>query len=264
MVSLYLRMIGARVRAQLQYRVSFLLDLFGFMLLTWIEFASLVVLLNRFEGIAGWHVPEVAILYGFSSIAFGLAEMFGRGFERIEELIQRGGFDSLLTRPLGSFFQVLTSEFQLRRLGRVLQGSLILGYAFANLPITWNPARLLIIPVTILSGGVIFTTLLMIGATITFWTIRTPEVINIFTSGGYQLSSYPLHIFQEWMRNLFLMIIPVAFSSYPAALFLLGRQDPHGLPSALAWFAPLAAVLFFGAGYLFWRIGVSKYTSTGT
>jgi ABC-2 type transport system permease protein len=66
------------------------------------------------------------------------------------------------------------------------------------------------------------------------------------------------------MRNLFLLIIPVAFSSYPAALVLLGRQDSNGLPSEIAWFAPVAAAIFFGVGYLFWRVGVSKYTSTGT
>src|SRR5262245_63460257 len=57
--------------------------------------------------------------------------------------------DSLLTRPLGSFFQVLTSEFQLRRLGRSAQYFAVLAFAFSQLSITWTPAKLLLIAFTL-------------------------------------------------------------------------------------------------------------------
>jgi ABC-2 type transport system permease protein len=264
MIALYFRLIGSRIRSQMQYRLSFWLDLGGFALLTWVEFAVTAVLLNRFGAVGGWSLPEIALLYGFSAIAFSLAEMIGRGFDRFEALIQTGGFDSLLMRPLGTFFQVFTSEFQLRRLGRTFQGLAVLTFAFSNLPIIWTPERLLVIPVTILSGALIFTALLIMGATMTFWTVKTPEIINIFTAGGSQLTCYPLHIFDGWIRSVFLYIVPVAFASYPAGLLILGRTDPDGLPASLAWAAPLVAALFFLVAHTLWRIGVSKYTSTGS
>ncbi len=265
MVSLYFRLIGASIRSQMQHRWSFWLDLVGFGLLTIIEFATTALLLARFGAVGGWKIEEVALLYGLSSIAFSMAEMIGRGFDSPFELMMRtGAFDSVLIRPLGTFFQVLTSQFQLRRLGRTIQGSVILAYAITHLQIAWTAERILIIPLTILSGSLIFIGLVVIGATITFWTIKTPEVIQIFTSGGFQMASYPLSIFNEWIRSVFLFIIPVAFASYPAGLLILGRTDPNGLPAASAWVAPLVAGAFFALSLAFWRLGVSKYTSTGS
>lgn len=265
MFFLYWRLIGARIKSQMQYKVSFVLELAGFAVTTALEFSIIVILLTRFPSIAGWQIEEVALLYGLTSIAFGLAEMSGRGFDApFELMMQRGTFDTILIRPLGSFFQVLASEFQLRRLGRTIQGVAALGYAFMQIDIAWTFDKLLLLPLTIVSGSVIYLALLVIGATICFWTIKTPEVINAFTFGGQELTSYPLSIYNRWIRTLFLWIVPVAFVNYPAALLLLERSDPYGLPPTLAWAAPLVAALFFAAARGFWQIGVTKYQSVGS
>jgi ABC-2 type transport system permease protein len=265
MLTLYLRLIGARIRAQMQYKVSFWMDLLGFGLVTGLEFATIAILYGRFQSIGGWSIAEVALLYGLVAIAFSLAEMFSRGFDSpFERMMQQGTFDTILIRPLGSFFMVLASEFQLMRLGRTAQGLLVLGYALAVLRIDWTLAKLLLLPLTILSGAAIYTALIVISATICFWTIKTPEVINVFTSGGEEASSYPLSIYNGWLRSIFLFVIPIAFANYPTALYLLGRTDPFGLPAGVAWLAPLAAALFCAAALAFWRLGVSKYQSAGS
>jgi len=159
---------------------------------------------------------------------------------------------------------VLASEFQLMRLGRTAQGLLVLGYALAVLPIAWTPATLLLLPLTILAGTAIYTALIVIGATICFWTIKTPEVINVLTFGGEDATSYPLSIYNRWIRSIFLFVIPIGFANYPTALYLLGRTDPFGLPAWAAWFAPPIAALFCTAALAFWRLGVSKYQSAGS
>ena len=237
----------------------------GICLLYGVEFAVIANLLRRFRSLAGWNIAEVALLYGLTSIAFSINEMIGRGFDSpFEVMMERGTFDSILTRPLGTFFQVLASEFQLRRLGRTLQGVAVLGYAFSRLQIDWTPARLLLVPLTIASGVVIYMGLYVIGATVCFWTIKTPEVINVFTFGGTTMVSYPLEIYNRWLRSVFLYIVPVAFVNYPTALLLLERRDPFGLPAGLAWAAPLVAALFFLVARGIWQIGVLKYSSTGS
>ncbi|MCG8349466.1 MAG: ABC-2 family transporter protein [Chloroflexales bacterium] len=264
-IGLYFRLIGAKIRAQMQYKLSFCFDLIGFTLSSGLEFVVIAILLNRFGAIAGWNIAELALLYGMTSIAFGLAEMLGRGFDApFEKLIQEGSFDTLLIRPHGSFFLVLASECQLRRLGRIIQSIAVLSYALPNLSIAWTAANLTLIPLTILSGTLIYLGLMVIGATLCFWTIKTPEVINIFTFGGQEMLSYPLSIYSRWMRGLFLSIIPLGFVNYPAALWLLSRTDPYGMPSCLAWAAPIVGMLFLRGALLFWQIGVSKYQSTGS
>jgi ABC-2 type transport system permease protein len=262
---LYFILIGSRIRSQMQYRVSFLAELAAFAMVTGLEFAVIAILVGRFGGVGGWSLAEVALLYGLTSLAFSFAEMAARGFDApFERMIQQGAFDGVLTRPLSPFFQVLTADFQLRRLGRSAQALLVLAYAFASLPIAWSPDRLLLVPLTVAAGAAIYMALIVIGATLTFWTIKTPEVINAFTFGGEQLTSYPLSIYSEWLRTLFLFIVPVGFANYPAALYLLDRADPWGLPAWLAWCAPLVAALFCAAALRFWAFGVSKYTSTGS
>ena len=59
MLSLYFRLIGARIRAQMQYKVSFWMDLLGFGLVTGLEFASIAILYGRFQSIGGWSIAEV-------------------------------------------------------------------------------------------------------------------------------------------------------------------------------------------------------------
>ena len=265
MIRLYFRLVGATVRSQMQYKASFIIEVLGFALTTGLEWVTLAILFGRFPSLAGWSIAEVALLYGLTSLAFSLAEMIARGFDApFELMMERGTFDGVLIRPLGAFFQVLASEFQLRRLGRSLQALGVLGYAFARLPIRWSPDKLLVVPLTLASGTLIFIALIVGSGTICFWTIRTPQIVHVFLSGGDFLMSHPFSIYNRWLRGIFTAIIPLAFVNYPAALWLLERSDPHGFPAWLAWYAPLVAAAFFGVALLFWRFGVSKYTSSGS
>lgn len=265
MFSLYLRLIGARIRSQMQYKVSFWLELIGFALVTGMEFGAVVILFMRFPSVAGWSLAEVGLLYGISSMALGLAEMVGRGFDApFEVMMVRGMFDGVLIRPLDSFFQILASEFQVRRLGRVFQGVAVLAYALIQAPVLWSPATLTLLPLSIVCATLVYLSLIVIGATLCFWTIKTPEVINIFTIGGDFLISHPMSIYNQWVRSIFLSVIPLGFCTYPAVLLILGRSDPHGLPSSVAWGAPLVSGLFFLLARAFWQYGVGHYKSTGS
>ena len=262
---LYWRLIRASIRSQMQYKTSFVLEMFSFMALTGLEFVAMAIIVTRFGNIAGWTLHELALLYGLGAMSFGIAEMAGRGFDRpFEIMIQRGTFDMLLIRPRGAFFQVLSSEFQLRRLGRVLEGAVLLAWSLSSATIDWSVSKVLILPVAIASGAVVYTALIVVGATICFWTIKTPEVMNAFTNGGKELTSYPMSIYDGWIRSVFLFLIPVAFTNYPAALLILDRSDPFGLPAAVAWLAPVVAAMAMVAALAFWRVGLRKYASAGS
>ncbi len=46
--------------------------------------------------------------------------------------------------------------------------------------------------------------------------------------------------------------------------FVLGRDDPFGMPAWLQFASPLAAVAIVASSLLVWRTGVRHYTSTGS
>jgi ABC-2 type transport system permease protein len=261
---LYRRLAAIHVRGQMQYRASFWLQILGNGLIYSLEFVAVLVFFLHFETLGGWEAGEIAFLYGLSSTSFGLGHMVGGGFASFSQFVVRGEFDRLLTRPLSTFVQVLASDVQMRRLGSVLQGLVAFGVATELIDIPWTVAKVLYLPVTILSAVVLFTSLFALEAVICFWTTQATEVVNAFTYGGSNIALYPIHIFDAWMRRLFLFIIPLGLVIYAPALYILDKSDPLGLPGWSRLLAPLAAVLFAALSGFAWRAGVRHYRSTGT
>jgi len=114
------------------------------------------------------------------------------------------------------------------------------------------------------SATVLYLALFALQATLCFWTTEATEAVNAFTYGGRDLARYPVHIFDGWLRRLFLFLIPLGFVVYAPALYLLDKPDPLGLPVLTRFLAPLAALLFALLAAAAWRLGVRHYRSTGT
>ncbi len=263
-LSLYFRLIGAQVRSEMQYRTSFIADLLGNLLVTGLDFAMVVILLNRFSTIGGWALAEVAFLYGTSAVSFSLAELCAGLFDDFDNLVVRGEFDRLLIRPLPTAFQMFSGAFQLRRFGRLLQGAAALGVAFWQLQPHWDAGRWLFFGLMLGGGTLFFTAIFILGATSAFWSPQSNEVANIFTYGGQFMTSYPMHIYQAWLRSIFTFVIPMAFVNYYPALYLLGKADPFGLPAWTPFLSPLIALLVFRLSLAAWQMGVRRYQSTGS
>jgi ABC-2 type transport system permease protein len=259
---LYRRLVGARIRAQMQYRVSFLLMTLVSMVVTCSDLLAILILFNYFGDLAGWRAGEVALLYGLAMVAFGLSEMVAAGFDVFPQAIQRGEFDQVLLRPVGIFVQVLAADFQLRRLGRVSQGGLALAIAWTS--IAWTPLKVLYLVVVLVSGCVMFSALLVLGAVLCFWTVQSIEIINTVTYGGTEMASYPLPIYHELLQRFFTFVVPLAFVSYFPALYLLDRPELQRLPSWLPGMTPVAAAMLALIAWLAWQVGVRHYQSTGS
>jgi ABC-2 type transport system permease protein len=263
---LYLRLISVSMRSQMQYRLSFLMDAFGVMFATLIEFIVLAAVFTRFGHLGGWRLGEVAFLYGLVETAFATMDMIFSGFDPdyFSGLIQRGQFDQMLLRPVGLRLQMFGQVFMLRRLGRIAQGVFVFGLSLALVHVDWTPGKLLYLPVVVASAIAFFGGLFVVGATLCFWTVQSLEAINIFTYGGTTMLAYPMHIYGAWMQRFFTFIVPGALLIYYPALYFLGKPDPLGLPPFTSFLAPLAGFGVLAAAFAFWNFGVRKYTSTET
>ena len=261
---LYRRLIGARIRAQMQYRASFLLMTLVSMVVTASDLLAILILFNYFGELAGWRAGEVALLYGLAEVAFGLSEMVAAGFDLFPQAIQRGEFDQVLLRPVGTFVQVLAADFQVRRLGSVAQGGLALALAVAWTSIAWTPLKVLYLLVVLVSGFMMYSALLVLGSVLCFWTVQSIEIMNTLTYGGTEMASYPLPIYHELLQRFFTFVVPLAFVSYFPALYLLDRPELQGLPGWLPGITPVAAAMLALLAWLAWQVGVRHYQSTGS
>jgi ABC-2 type transport system permease protein len=262
--SLYLRLVGAQLRAQMQYKVSFALSMTGSALACVTEFVVVLVLFTRIPLLAGWSLPEVALLYGLSGTCFAVAEIIASALDNFQVHIVMGTFDRIMLRPRGALFQVLSEDFALRRVGRIAQAVVVLVIAVRLLDIEWTGDKVFLLAVALLSGTVIYFTIFVLGATFCFWTVQAKEATHVFTYGGDGLASYPLDIYRGSVRRFFTFVVPLAFVNYEPALYLLGRPDPLGLPDAARLLSPVAALIMAALARTAWQQGVRHYQSTGS
>lgn len=265
-LSIYRRLIGVQLRSQMQYRLAFLMDVIAAGLVTLLEFSSLALVFERFDNIKGWTLGEVAFLYGLVEFSFSLMDMLFSGFDpqNFGQEIRRGTFDQILLRPVNITAQVMGRKFVLRRLGRVVLGAAIFALALNQTDIVWTTGKLLYLPIVAASMVCFFGGLFIIGATITFWTIESIEVMNVFTYGGSFLISHPMHIYGDWMRRFFTYIVPAIFLNYYPALYFLGKPDPFSFPAFAPFISPLVGLLVMGLALAFWQFGRKHYQSTGS
>jgi len=265
-LSIYRRLIGIQIRCQMTYRVSFVTETFIVALITLLEYASLALVFTKFDDLGGWSLGQIAFLYGLAELSFGIMDLIFSGFDpdNFGLQIRRGAFDQLLLRPLNITLQVIGSEFVLRRFGKIIIGFMIFLSALNLNPVAWTPPKTLLTLLAIFSQVCFFGGLFVFGSTITFWTIESIEVINIFTFGGSYMISHPMHIYPDTMRGFFTFIIPAAFLNYYPALYILEIPDPFGLPEWVAFLAPVAGLTILVSALVFWRFGINHYQSTGT
>lgn len=265
-LGIYRRLIAIRIRSQMQYRISFTTEVITTALVSSLSYLTVALVLDRFNGIAGWSLGEVTFLFGMVETAFGVMDLVFSGFDPLffGNHVRLGTFDQLLMRPVNITLQVLGSEFVLRRLGRIVQGMLIFTLALNLVDIQWTISKLVYLPIVFLSMIFFFGGLFVAGAAITFWTIESIEIVNIFTYGGSEMISYPMHIYPNWMVRFFTFIIPAIFLNYYPAIYFLDKPDPLMLPSYAPFLAPLAGLGTLIAGLTFWRFGIRHYQSTGT
>ncbi|MCP4360727.1 MAG: ABC transporter permease [Chloroflexi bacterium] len=265
-LDIYRRLLSVHIRSQMQYRISFMMDLISTALIVCFEFGAIALVLQQFGDIDGWTLAEVAFLYGLAEISFGLMDLTFAGFDppRFGRQVRQGTFDQLLLRPINITVQVMGADLTLRRLGKILFGLGIFGYALQANQIIWTPQKIAYLPLVILGLFLFSGSLFIIGSTITFWTVDSVEVMNILTYGSNFTISYPMSIYPNWIRLFFTFVVPAIFLTYYPALYFLDRPELADIPVFAPFLAPFVGIGALLVALRFWRFGVKHYQSTGS
>lgn len=264
-LTLYGRYVSASLRAQAQYPAATLLLMLGHCAATAIEILGVYALFHRFGSVGGWSFGEAAVFYGVVNITFSVADLLGRGFEVFgTDFVRNGAFDRVLLRPRAAALQLAGYEVRLSRLGRALQGIAVLVLATGLVPIDWDLAIVATAVWAVTGGVALFIGILVLQATLAFWTVESLEVANVLTYGGVQAAQYPLNIYAAWFRRLLTFGVPLACVAYYPVLAILKRSDPLGAPDWLLPLTPLAGFAFLALAFIAWRAGMARYASTGS
>ena len=106
-MKLYLKFLSIHLRSAMTYRSSFLLSCLGHLLITTNVFLSVVFLLDRFDSIGGYTLPQLALCFSVILAATSLAECFARGIDAFGRILSEAQFDRIMLRPRRDLFRAL-------------------------------------------------------------------------------------------------------------------------------------------------------------
>jgi len=261
---LWLVYAGASLRGQVQYRASFAIGIVGQFLVTVIEFLAVWTLFDRFGGLDGWSLPEVAVFYGVAHIAMAWADVLATGFDQAGELIRTGGLDRLLLRPRSTVLQLLAHRFEVRRIGRLAQGIALLAWGLSAGGGAVSGAGWVLLLGAIVGGGCLFLALFVLRGTLSIWTVQSLELVNAATYGGVQAAQYPMSIYDRWFRRFFTFFVPLLAVTYLPVVTALDRPDPLGTTGWVGWVSWAIGPICLAGAIQVWHRGLRHYTSTGS
>ena len=258
-MKLYFKYAGMLLKSQMQYKASFIMTTVGQFLVSFTAFLGIYFMFTRFHSVNGFTFSEILLCFSIVLMAFSITECLVRGFDVFPQLIQSGKLDRILVRPRNEIFQVLTSNMEFSRVGRLLQSILMLAYANPKSGILWTADKVATLVFMVIGGIAVFSSLFVLYAGISFFTIEGLEFMNIFTDGSREFGKYPLSIYGNEVLKFFTYVIPIALFQYYPLLYLIGRSDRIFL-----LFLPLLGFVFMIPCYCFFQFGLRKYQSTGS
>jgi len=230
-------------KAAREYRINFLLQVFG-MVLNNAAFAVFwKLLLARTGTLAGYGFEDVMHLWALSSTSYGLAHVFFGNTRELARLIKEGDLDVYLLQPQDVLFNVSISRMQVSGWGDILYG-LIVMVLLKTSALGWLQFAFFAT-----CGAFVLTALIVLSETLSFWLQGTEGLGGIIVELVLSFSLYPETVFPDKMRWIFYSIIPTAFMVFiPLELFKTWSWSLAGLCLASALLYPVLSWLVFRKG----------------
>lgn len=263
-----LRLYGVYVvvilKGLMEYRLNFFLDFLALFINNIVAYASVWIIMSRFVAINGWTLFEVMVLVGLYEFCWGACGLFIRSpLLTVEHLVRDGRFDNVMTKPIPTLVHLILMKFNHIWFSNMLIGVVVLSISFRELGVRLGAMEILWLVVTLLSGVMILSGLIIMIGTLSFRFIRAGSMGQEIFGSFAEFIRYPISIYPKAIQ-LLLTVVPFAFINFfPAHLFLDRAGDGTFAP-ALRYGGPPVAVATLILSVLLWNAGIKRYQSTGS
>ena len=221
----YLKMMLLNLESQMQYKVSFLMTVFGQFITAFAGLLSIKFMFEHVNMIYGFNDTDVILCYSIVVLSFSIGEAFGGGLATFGGILGDGSFDRALVRPRNIVFQILAPHVDFTRIGLLIQAVGTLAYAISKSEIRWDCKKIITLMLMIVCGSVLFFSLFLFKATFTFFTVQDLDFLNLFTYGAKEYGKYPFSIYGKTVLSILTYIIPLAMFQYYPLLYIIGRKS---------------------------------------
>ncbi|MFF4659606.1 ABC transporter permease [Streptomyces sp. NPDC001381] len=248
------------VRASMEYRTEFLLNIVAGAIWQVAVIVFATVLLSRFTGMGGWDSSEVLLIPATRMLAHGLMVLLLGRMHFIGRQIQEGRIDVYLLRPMPVHRQVQLAYFPANAIGDLTVAAGLMVGAISRSRLDWTSGRIAYLVAAVVGGMLLEAALFtaVAAASLRFpaadhWSRWLEELLGTF-------GSYPLNVLPRAVGGLLTYGLPLAFVAYLPAAVLTGHGHDTGVPYWLAAASPLLGALVYLGSRLLWRWSLGRYT----
>ena len=263
-IQLYFRLIRVSILSRMQYRANFIAGILGLLFWNVINLGLIGVLVTQFTNLKDWTLWELVFLYSLWILGYSLYGVFFSHTSELENYLIEGSFDQFLLRPASPLIQLLGRELQLTEIANAFIGLTGLSIAYTQLDLHWTGWKWGFFIAAVISSGIIVLAISLLVACTGFWTGRSRGTSFIVSQFYYLVQQYPIDIFGTGFRLLVTGLLPVAFMNYYPALFLLDKINYSNPAWWLSYMSPIVALLFIVIVSVIWRLGLNRYSSSGS
>lgn len=258
-MKLIIKYMSMYLKAQLEYKSSFVLSLISQVLLIALSSFTVFMLMDKFNFMDKYDIYQVMLSISIVQFGFSFAECFGRGFDKFSNVIKNGSLDLMLIRPRNIYMQVFGSNIEFSKFSRVLASIILFVFAINNIEFDKSILNLLLLILLLFFSTMIYASLYILSACLCFKTVEGLEFVNIFTDGSREFGQYPLGLFRQEVIIFFTYLIPIACVNYYPVMYILGQSN-----SVLYLISPLFCFLIFFVSILSFNKCLANYESTGS
>jgi ABC-2 type transport system permease protein len=240
----------ANLLSAMEYRVSFLTQVFGMMINNFMYFAIWIVFFERFKDVNGWQINDMWVTFGVLASAFGLVSLlFGNAFN-LGDIIMKGRLDYYLSMPRPVLLHTVASRMIGSGMGDFTYG--FISYALSGY-FSWDGLARYVLA-TVLAATV-FVSFLILVQSLSFWLGMIANLNMLIVNALITFGIYPATLFDNTAKFILFTIIPAAFMGAVPADFI----------RAFTWTTLgelfLGAVVFLFLAITVFRIGLRRYES---
>lgn len=260
---MYFQMVAASIRAQIQYRYAFFMNILGWTMSYAGTAVTMWVMLHSFQSLEGWTLWELIFLFALAVLSWGVCVLFFFHFRSLDQYILNGTFDRFLVRPIHPFFHFMAMKFDIGAFGQLLFSIIAVSIAYYQLQLHWTMAQWGVFFGAVIGGTFIQGGILVLISALAFWTTRSERFYWVVMFPAKSMMNYPLTLYPRILQWTVIFVLPFAFVNYLPALLLLGKTHPF-FSSNWGSLSAVVGIVFFWICFRIWMLGLDRYKSTGS
>lgn len=256
----YSALVKTRLSKDLVYRFNFWVAFITDLLIMAIQTIVFIVIYQHADVIGGWSRQQTIIFMATFIIVNGLAMgLFFFGILRIPWMVQTGGLDLEITKPVNTAFLVIFKYFDFGGLLGIVPGIALLIGTVVHYRIPVGVVQVIGYVAALLVMTAMYMALMVLFRLPAFWMVRTDSLEEL----EGELSNFAWRVPGVALRGverlMFLVVLPYGLVATVPTEMLTGALSPVGILAIV-----LIAVAQMTLAAVGWRLSLRRYSSASS